>query len=121
VATNDQQAVARAQIEALIREHGAELLKRMEGVKHVDPMGDIRSWWDRVKTAEYLRMLQWLILSVGLIAVSKLWAFDPEIKTALFKYGVVTGGGWLGYWIYRTMARIRPHTVESEAARATRC
>lgn len=104
-----------ADLEARARERAADTVA---AVKRHDPIGDIKAWWERVKNAEYLRMLQWLVLSVGLMAVSILFVPWPEAKTALFKLGLISAGGWIGYWIARGINRVRPHTEENASVRA---
>lgn len=48
------------------------------------------------------RMIVWLLIGVGLYAVSFLTGNDyPAVQTVFYKLGHVTTLAWFGYWVSR--------------------
>jgi hypothetical protein len=58
-----------------------------------------------------LRMIQWLLAAIILYGLAATVVTIPQIQTALWKLGHITIGGWVGYWISRTLERQRVHLV----------
>jgi len=52
------------------------------------------------------RMLPWALLAISFYVLAAI-SGEPKVQTLLWKYGNVTGAGYLGYWLDRWLSRSR--------------
>ena len=64
------------------------------------------------------RMLPWALLAISFYLLAAIVS-DPKVQTLLWKYGNVTGAGYLGYWLDRWLSRRRigAESTETEGLR----
>ena len=113
-------AELRKQVEAQVRSGVADipdkLRRRQQNAKEMRE--DLSKWWTGIKDKSAFRMIQWAIITVMMMFASREWVTDPQWQAGLWKLGLVSGGGYMGYWISRTVSRIRPHEIESLVVRS---
>lgn len=65
-----------------------------------------------MKQYDKLRMASWLLMAVAFYALAMFAVKQPQLQTAVWKFGHITAGGFLGYWLDRNaMGRVTDYST----------